>query len=380
VKSIELAVIELMYPCPACGAPMPVNAFAAQCLCSTCLVESELPPAVWREAFKGVERDVVDFGFGYLRNGPLWDEHGPPPGPHAEWLRGHDGPPCPGCGERMVAALEQGVCRCRACGATRPILVRPEGVADGSHVIGYVSDEPAQPPAREPVVVVCTGCGGPLEADGSSRTVRCRFCSALVVLPEGVWAALHPPRRKQRWWVVVAVASDPRRERLTAARDAPLFGTLLLMFVLLWAPFVAAMVGGVADRPWLAGAIAAAILLLILGSWARKAVRYAWVCKPEQEVVGRLVGRWRWSSWYGGTVDIVLTPPGQPDHVLGRTTLSGVSADRFRELGSPTAAVRAWMLPGRPGTVHVEPVPSVLDEDEVERASTATTPEERSYR
>jgi hypothetical protein len=353
--SVELAAIELMYACPACGAPMPVNVLASRCACSACLAESELPEAVWQEAFENIAWDVVNHGFGYLHNGPTWDKGGPPPGPHVAWLRGHDGPPCPQCAERMVADLEQGVCRCRACGETRPIIDRPAGVAEGRGIAGYVSDEPAQPHAPEPVTVACTACGGPLEADGSSRTVRCRFCAALVVLSDGVWTALHPPRRKHRWWVVMIVAPDPRRARLSAWREAKHFVPLLVTVPIFWLPLIYGLVGDQWGQPKLALAILDALLLLIVGSWAWRAQRFARVCTPSQEVVGHLRDR------QGGSVDVVLTMPGQPEQRLGWAALYGLSEQRFRELGGPGGRVRAWMLPGKPESAHVEPMPSVYE-------------------
>ncbi|WP_438028855.1 hypothetical protein [Sorangium sp. So ce233] len=354
--TVEFAGIELLSPCPHCSAPMAVNTLADRCRCSSCLMESALPPSAWDEALRGVEKDVVQFAPGYLRHGPEWGEGGPPPGPHVEWLRGHDAPPCPRC-QRPMRLAPQGGCVCVACGAGRAILPKPPWLPADSPVLGFVSDEPAVAGERprQPVHVACTQCGGPLVADGSSRIVPCGYCAARVALPDAVWAALHPPRIKKRWWLAVYVADDPRR----GPADSGEFNLPALV-----AGFVFA---GVGFSIWM---VAIAIIsnlvivavsmivsaIVVVAIWLRGRSRYRRICRPENEVVGRLVGRWH--SQPGTTVR--LTKPHQPDLVLGYTVLQ-TSAERFAELGGDGGTVRAWMVPGNAKQSHVEPTPSALE-------------------
>ncbi|WP_437959714.1 hypothetical protein WME76_08735 [Sorangium sp. So ce119] len=356
--TVEFAGIELLSPCPHCSAPMAVNTLTDRCRCSSCLMESALPPSVWDEALRGVEKDVVQFAPAYLRHGPEWGEGGPPPGPHVEWLRGHDAPPCRRC-QRPMRVAPQGGCVCAACGAGRAILPKPPWLPADSSVLGFVSDEPAvaEERPREPVHVACTQCGGPLVADGSSRIVPCGYCAARVALPDAVWAALHPPRMKRRWWLAVYVADDPRR----GPARSDLFAEPAA-----WAVFIAVVV-----LPWPVGLlltfldwrveiIVACILttITVIGAlWLRGRWLYRTTCRPEHELVGRLVGPWRLRH----TASVLITKPHQPDVVLSRAVLRHVSAERFAELGGAGGKVRAWMIPGRIDRVHVEAVPSVLE-------------------
>ncbi|XXY47941.1 hypothetical protein WME91_48845 [Sorangium sp. So ce269] len=362
--TVEFAGIELLSPCPHCSAPMAVNTLTDRCRCSSCLMESALPPSVWDEAFRGVEKDVVQFAPGYLRHGPEWGEGGPPPGPHVQWQRGHDAPPCPRC-QRPMRLAPQGGCACAACGAGRAILPKPPWLSPDSPVLGFVSDEPAVAEERphEPVQVACTQCGGPLVADGSSRIVPCGYCSARVALPDAVWAALHPPRVKKRWWLVVHVAADPRRR---PARVERFTRWARVMFALTIWPllFILGDIKELVSEAVKTGRIQGGLLLVLIPGtfavllWLRGHWRYARVCRPEQEAVGRLRGPWRPLSF----TPVLITPPRQPNVVLASGSLWNLSEQEFAQLGGDGGRVRAWVTRGTCGQSHVEPVPSVMEE------------------
>ncbi|AUX41464.1 uncharacterized protein SOCE26_028770 [Sorangium cellulosum] len=356
--TVEFAGIELLSPCPHCSAPMAINTLADRCRCSSCLMESALPPPVWDEALRGVEKDVVQFAPGYLRHGPEWGEGGPPPGPHVEWRRGHDTPPCPRC-QRPMRLAPQGGCVCPGCGAGRAISPKPPWLPADSPVLGFVSDEPAvaEERPREPVHVACTQCGGPLVADGSSRVVPCGYCGARVALPDAVWAALHPPRVKRRWWVAVYVTDDPRRGAARRDRftEPALWAVLIVVLVMPWPVGLLLVLFDQRVEVSVGSLFAASAIMVAL--WLRGRWLYRWVCRPEYEVVGRLVGPWR----LGYTAEVLLTRPHQRDVVLARSVLRHISAERFAELGGAGGKIRAWMVPGRADRVHVEAVPSILE-------------------
>ncbi|AUX31081.1 uncharacterized protein SOCE836_031990 [Sorangium cellulosum] len=356
--TVEFAGIELLSPCPHCSAPMAVNTLTDRCRCSSCLMESALPPSAWDEALRGVEKDVVQFAPGYLRHGPEWGEGGPPPGPHVAWQRGHDAPPCPRC-QRPMRLVPQGGCVCAACGAGRAILPKPPWLPPGSPVLGFVSDEPAvaEERPREPVQVACTQCGGPLVADGSSRIVPCGYCSARVALPDAVWAALHPPRVKRRWWLVVHAADDPRRgpanilrfqmPAVTIGGILGILGGFFILFAPVWFEH--------GDTAMFVGFGVPAAVFLCLWLWTR--MRYWRICRPENEVVGRLSAHW--SS--GFRTEVLITSPNRPADVLARADLWALDRRRFDELGGEGGRVRAWMVPGKPGLTYVDPIPSLLE-------------------
>lgn len=362
--TVEFAGIELLSPCPHCSAPMAVNTLTDRCRCSSCLMESALPPSAWDEALRGVEKDVVQFAPGYLRHGPEWGEGGPPPGPHVEWHRGHDAPPCPRC-QRPMRLAPQGGCVCAACGAGRAILPKPPWLPADSPVLGFVSDEPAvaDERPREPVHVACTQCGGPLVADGSSRIVPCGYCAARVALPDAVWAALHPPRVKRRWWLAVHVAADPRRGRPENKRFAGLVVRILTACVVLAMPvfFAAVVVAAEAQQEPLVviGGSLGVLFSIPFGFFFWGCWREARICRDDHEVVGRLKGPW--SARRPNSAEVLLTPPHEPNNVLAHAVLRGLSEKRFAELGGEGGRVRAWMIRGNPAAVHAEPVPSALE-------------------
>jgi hypothetical protein len=357
--SFEFAGIELLTPCPGCSAPMPVNTLIERCRCSSCLSESALPAFVWEEALGGVERDVVQFGAGYLRHGPAWGESGTPAGPHVAWLRGRDAPPCPRC-QQPMRLWPQGACVCGACGAVRTVHPRPPWLKAESPVIGYVSDEPAVPEERprEPVQVACTQCGGPLVADGSSRIVPCGYCAARVALPDAVWAALHPPRAKKRWWLAVRVDKDPRRGPANFNRFSNastmlggsmiLLGTIVLVFL---APAVYET-PELAILPCLIAPLSVAALLRLRAHW-----QYKRICRPEHEVTGRL----HRSPDSIHDIEVRITPPNQPANVLASTRIWHLSNERFVELGGEGGKIRAWIIPQKPRSFHIDLVPSILE-------------------
>ncbi|MGK3964769.1 hypothetical protein WMF38_11425 [Sorangium sp. So ce118] len=361
--TVEFAGIELLSPCPHCSAPMAVNTLTDRCRCSICLMESALPPSVWDEALRGVEKDVVQFAPGYLRHGPEWGEGGPPPGPHVEWQRGHDAPPCPRC-QRPMRLAPQGGCVCAACGAARAILPKPPWLPPDSPVLGFVSDEPAvhEERPRAPVHVACTQCGGPLVADGSSRIVPCGYCSARVALPDAVWAALHPPRIKRRWWLAVHVANDPRRGQADVGRFTGLAWKLaavaaVFAFPVYGAAGIAAIEMHRDPEVWsLRGLLALFSVPVVL--WLRGRWRCWRICRPEHEAVGRMRGPWRPASF----MSVLVTPPNQPDVVLARGSLWNLSEQKFAQLGGDGGRVRAWVTRGLCRQSHIEPTPSVMEE------------------
>jgi hypothetical protein len=259
----------------------------------------------------------------------------------------------------------QGGCVCPVCGAVRAILPKPPWLPENSHVLGFMSDEPAvaEERPREPVHVACTQCGGPLVADGSSRIVPCGYCAARVALPDAIWAALHPPRIKKRWWLAVHVADDPRRglagENSFARlpRQMALGGVFVAVPIMVFAGSVAVVMDW---NPWAAivGSFCAFIgVPFCLVLWAAR--RLAYICRPENEVIGRLYGSW--GTRGADQIEVLLTPPHQAANVLARTILRDVSQQRFAELGGEGGRVRAWLIPGKPASARAEPIPSVLE-------------------
>ena len=56
--------------------------------------------------------------------------------------------------------------------------------------------------AAHPVLFTCPSCAGNLEIDGSSRMIKCKYCSSEIYLPDDLWFRLHPVKEVERWYAV----------------------------------------------------------------------------------------------------------------------------------------------------------------------------------
>jgi hypothetical protein len=125
-------------------------------------------------------------------------------------------PLCAGCGAPLdltsAAPGTDGVvpCRCGASTTTFPpppwlTAVEPdalqlfgavkEGAPAGSESVGLREE-------RSPISFTCPDCGANLKIGPESpRVVDCQYCKADLYLPDPLWRALHPVKKRVPWFV-----------------------------------------------------------------------------------------------------------------------------------------------------------------------------------
>jgi Zn finger protein HypA/HybF involved in hydrogenase expression len=106
-----------------------------------------------------------------------------------------------------------GVVRCPACGGTTPTFPPPPWLAAvepaalqlfGAARSGGVSNAEAvaSPNAARPVSFACPDCGGNLKITNETpRILACSYCSADLYLPDPLWRAIHPVKKRVPWVV-----------------------------------------------------------------------------------------------------------------------------------------------------------------------------------
>jgi hypothetical protein len=352
----ELVGIELVAQCTSCSTTGAVNRPLREQRCSHCLSTAVVDAEAWTAALAGVETDPSRVGRGALQPGKL-DR----PGRDVEWERGPDAPPCP-CGEGDLK-LTGDTLACGSCHRPRTIDPAPDWLAELAPAVrGFVSDTPAVATERPPrnVAVTCVGCGAGLSTHGQQRLVECEFCQASNVLPDDVWKALHPPRLKRRWWLVVDAPTATVRDVPDLAKEARgRFGCSMIVVVLvslICGPMPVAFMKGeneVDGMEMLSGCVPTGVVLTVLlalwvfGKWRRlKATVTA-----EHEVVGRL------RPLGVGDVEVEVIDP-QTEGVLGVTKIP-MPKGIYAQLGGTGARVRAWHDPAT-GHVHARAQPSGL--------------------
>jgi len=129
-------------------------------------------------------------------------------------------PRCEYCGAAVAPdqavrdGATSGWVRCGQCGAglsMRPPPAELAPVLPGvSHLFGEdiaqlgAAGATALVSSQQGQAVPCSRCGAALTVDGSSREVQCSYCGASMMLPDPIWARLHPSTAKRRWFALVA--------------------------------------------------------------------------------------------------------------------------------------------------------------------------------
>ena len=119
-------------------------------------------------------------------------------------------PICPACdkdidGAEQVKTGTDGTFRC-ACGATHDTFPAPKHVQGGLQIFLAVREKEQMRPQpgapAKPVLFNCTNCGGNLKiGTDASRIVTCEYCEVDLFLPQALWNALHPVKKRRAFWV-----------------------------------------------------------------------------------------------------------------------------------------------------------------------------------
>ncbi|MBZ0237319.1 MAG: hypothetical protein K8M05_33685 [Deltaproteobacteria bacterium] len=229
--------IELRVGCAGCGQPIPINAFTPRITCSSCRRTAEMTDEQWHSLLEDAVDEAPELAVDEGSTSTIMTGSGT-----YQLLYGNQPPRCGTCKTPVPdAAAElagQGRIGCVGCG--KPMAIRhapPQLQALGVKLV--IGEDAAQlasggaggaatasaPRAANPVVLYCPHCKAPLSVDGSSRMVRCQYCSTDVYLPDELWSRLHPVAEVTRWYLVFGGAVDVAQRALarfkwSSLRDA----------------------------------------------------------------------------------------------------------------------------------------------------------------
>ncbi len=212
---MSVVAVQISVRCAACAAVVPVNAHAPAVACWSCERQTPLDASTWQLLLAEPLRDAATVTANVEQNASIRTGSGT----FQRVFRGGE-PVCIACRasistddlRRLVDAEHPTkLAHCTACG--HGILVRmapPELARAGVVALVGESEEQLAGRARthEPVPLACTGCGGSLSVDGTSRTVVCVFCGSTQFLPDALWYSLRSTP-VYAWSLVLAAGSAP---------------------------------------------------------------------------------------------------------------------------------------------------------------------------
>ena len=183
-----------------CGASNELRAIVDRYRCRSCLRVQVISPERWRDLLDTAVQDVPRMKPGTEIERDLEDRA---PG---RVVAKNVSATCASCAapvslDAIARGRSGGHCPCVVCGVK--LLVRPTpreytAMLPGiTHLLGedigvIANPEPPLVQAGEEVAALCPACGGGLTVDGTSRAVRCKYCSNMVVLPRSLWVHLRP--------------------------------------------------------------------------------------------------------------------------------------------------------------------------------------------
>jgi len=210
---VQYFVFKLLLSCAECGARFPLEGPALLATCTSCHSSIELSPKNWQPIFE-LYRDAAQFSLseGKTRGSALRD------GELQILVRwGPSRPSCIGCSRPLpvesVPPGGDGKLAC-ACGESVDTFPPPRWLADtvpaivqlfGAKREAAPSLAAAAVPAprdTKPVLFSCPRCGAGLDiAAETPRILTCRYCESDLYLPDPLWHALHPVKKRAPFWV-----------------------------------------------------------------------------------------------------------------------------------------------------------------------------------
>jgi DNA-directed RNA polymerase subunit RPC12/RpoP len=193
--------------CSECGEPLMLDGPLRSIRCLACQSLLEIDPRSWKRIMEFREEDSVRkkvastmLGFAsvftfHLRMGP-------------------QSPRCTACDHPLdVSAVTPGMdgeIPC-PCGQTMPTFPAPAWLRE-VHPLAVqlfnaaredVADNaPVTPQTNRPVSFGCPDCGANLKVTmDSPRILECQYCKTDLFLPDPLWRALHPVRKRSAWYV-----------------------------------------------------------------------------------------------------------------------------------------------------------------------------------
>ena len=208
-------VFKVLMPCPECGASVPFEGPHLGVTCGACTSRLELQPENWKGAFE-FRRYEAEFSLtegktrgSSLTNGELrllvrWGPGRPvcavcaAPLPVDAVPPGGDGQLSCACGQSMPTFPVPDWLRSVVPTAVQLFGAAREGAPAGVEIVETGT-------AARPVHFGCPRCGAGLDiAAGSPRILTCKYCDSDLYLPDALWHALHPVKRRTPFWVSFA--------------------------------------------------------------------------------------------------------------------------------------------------------------------------------
>lgn len=212
--------LRLALKCPGCDSSVPLNGVYENADCTRC---QEVTPLTKRFRWS----ELLNYWNPSMDVFEATKEHRPGEGDHSAWsplkmdsIRAW--PTC-SCGHeyeksQVLAAADRGDdLTCASCSVTLRIHPAPALLTRPFPQVRYVigGSVPSAPsPGRviharqESAAISCCNCGGSLHVSGETRTVSCPFCSTPNYLGDELWLRLHPPARREPWWIVFDDTAD----------------------------------------------------------------------------------------------------------------------------------------------------------------------------
>lgn len=210
---MQFFVFKVLMPCPECGGSVALEGPHLSVVCTACHSTLELTPQNWQGALE-FRKYAAEFSLteGKTRGSSLTN------GELRLLVRWGPGrPTCSGCAAPMPAhAVPPGgdgrlSCACGESIATFPVPdwlreVVPSAVQlfgatrEGVSESAVPLDAPVQ--QHKPVLFSCPRCGAGLDiAAESPRILTCKYCDSDLYLPDALWYALHPVKKRTPFWV-----------------------------------------------------------------------------------------------------------------------------------------------------------------------------------
>jgi hypothetical protein len=213
--------LEITVKCEACGDPLPVNALAAEILCTSCHQPRKLDPDAWKAILEDAFKSAPQMDPGSSQQVNLMASAAGA----VDLMYGQQAPHCQACKtdvpeEDLEGLATRGFGFCTKCGTRLSFRRVPEGVSplvpssailaceDADQIAGPAGNFEAKE-AVKPVNFSCPSCGAVLPVDGSSRGVTCKSCSNDSFLPDALWQRFHPVTTVSRWWICYDAAERP---------------------------------------------------------------------------------------------------------------------------------------------------------------------------
>jgi LSD1 subclass zinc finger protein len=198
--------LELSLTC-ACGAPVALNAVVPRATCDRCGRALDLPAPVWARLLEAPLDEGARMHEDEQRNLPFES----PVGLVRRVVR-RTTATCLGCAAPIAAeAVLRAACPgwyfCARCNHRASIRAL-DAIAPGARLVGEDEDQLGgrAMTSTEAIALPCSRCAAPLDLRGGTRNVRCAYCGTTSLVPDDVWARMHPTRPVRRFYAFVAAA------------------------------------------------------------------------------------------------------------------------------------------------------------------------------